>query len=411
MSDPEDGDALFRKLFPIQAAGGAVTLEYGGTAYVSYETVVMLRLVVGGEVREENVKFNEYAFGAPERLAAFLTATSRVLGRNPDPAAFANCKPRDLFQPFVAQLTATTVEEFEAVLLEPSCLGWLVTGDDPPSACLARLDEVCREMFPMKAENDIASLEYVELTLIGASLRIVIRLVVWDLDPATSVMSIRDVKEQEVYFGALDSHEPARTRALLEGMRRVMARALLAPEIETLMPHDLFRGDVLKLKTAVTADDFAKALSARSRLGKLLASSGPAAPTTPPVTTPEELATVCAETFPMRTTDGKATLDFVEATTDGMNLRIVLRLSSSLDASVKEETCGLMAVGAYDRGRVHALLAGTRMTFADVAASKLARAQPSDLLVSELLAKPKTTTETEFAKALRTKPRLGRFLA
>ncbi len=395
-------------MFPIQAAGGAVTLEYGGTAYVSYQSVVILRLVTGGEVREESLAFDEYAFGTLERVAAFLTAFSRVLGNCADQAVFAKCKPSDLFQPFVAESDAETAEEFERALLEP--LAWLVAGGDPPSAALVRLDELCREIFPMKAENDLASLEYVNLTLVGPSLRIVLRLVVWDLDDATSNMSIRDVKEQEVYWGALGSHVPARTRALLEGMRRVMARALMGP-VETLMPHDLFRADVLKLKTVVTADDFAKALSARSRLGKLIAATEAAVTNTPPLTTPEDLATVCAETFPMRTTDGAATLDFIDATTDGVSLRIVLRLSSSLDGSVKEETCGLMVVGAYERGRVHSLLAGMRMTFADVAASKLARAQPSDLLVSELLAKPNTRTETEFAKALRTKARLGRFLA
>ena len=189
----------------------------------------------------------------------------------------------------------------------------------------------------------------------------------------------------------------------------MLARALMSPEIETMMPHDLFRGDVLKLKTAVTADDFARALSARSRLGKLIAST--AAPATPPITTPEELATVCAETFPMCTADGVARLDFVEATNDGTSLRIVLRLSSSLDSSVKVESCGLMAVGAYDRGRVRAFLGGMRTTFAGLASSKLARAQPSNLLVTDLFAKPKMTTETDFAKALRTKARLGRFLA
>jgi hypothetical protein len=410
VSDPEDADALFRKLFPIQAAGGAVTLEYGGRSQDLWPSSVILKLV-GAEVREEKIEFDEYTFGSLERATAYLTALSRVLGRVGDPAAFATCKPSELFQTFAAKADAATVEDFEAALVGADYLGWLVAGEDPPSAAIARFDEVCREIFPMKSENDLASLEFVELTHKGSSLRIVLRLVVWDHDAATSVSSIRDIKEQEVYFGSIHDHEPARMRALLEGMQRVLARALMAPEIETLMPHDLFRGDVMKLKTAVTADDFAKALSARSRLGKLLAATEAVAPSnTQPLTTPEDLAAMCAETFPMRTTDGAATLDFVEATTDGMSLRIVLRLSSSLDASVKEETCGLMVVGAYDRGRVHALLAGMRTTFADVVASKLARAQPSDLLVSELLAKPNTRTETEFAKALRTKARLGRYL-
>jgi hypothetical protein len=400
--DVEDPvEARFRAGFPIRA--GAVTLEYAGATYESYQSLVVLKLAVGGEVREEKVAFSQHAYDT-ERVAAFLTALGRVLGRA-GPAAFAQCKPSDLFQFTVLDGPATTPEDFEVELLD--VLGWLLAGGAPPSVVLGRLEEVCREVFPLKAENDLGSLDFVGFTLVGPSLRIVLRLVVWEEDPATGTRSIRDVKEQEVYFGALASHDPARTRALLEGMQAVLARVLATPQVETLMPHDLFRGDVLKLKTATTADDFARALSARSRLGKLLAPGERVAAPTPPLATSAELAALCREMFPMRTSDGAATLELVDATTDGTNLAIVLRLSR--DGRVDEEACGLMVAGAYDRGRIQALLAATRTTFAGLSAAKLARARPSDLLVSALLGRRNTTTEADFARALRTKSRLGRF--
>ena len=149
MSD--DVEARFRAGFPIQA--GAATLEYAGATYESYQTLVVLRLAVGGEVREEKVAFSPQAYDI-ERVAAFLTALGRVLGRAGS-TAFAQCKPSDLFQFTVLDGGATTPEEFEAALLD--ALGWLLADGAPPSVALGRLEEVCREVFPLKAENELVS--------------------------------------------------------------------------------------------------------------------------------------------------------------------------------------------------------------------------------------------------------------
>lgn len=390
MSDDAPHDALFRARFPI--ALGASRLEYDGIAYESWESRATLRLVVGDEVREERIVFDQYAHDA-ERVAAFLTALARVLGRGAA-ASIAQSKPSDLFAAFVLAGRASTVDELEAEL--STHLAWLLAGGDPPSVALARLEEVCRDVFPLKAANELASLEFVGLALVGTSLRMTIRLITWDGEPPV----IRDVKEQELYFGGLADHAPARTRALFEGMQIALARVLEVPAIETLMPHELFRGDVMKLKTCITADDFARALLVKSRLGKFLAAPEVAVAAAGPLATPAELAALCTQVFPMRTAGG-TTLEFVEATSDGTNLSVALRFGGAAEA------CGLAVAGAYDRGRVHALFAATRAVLAELACSEVA--QPSELLFPELLAKRGIRSEADFARALRTKARLGRF--
>ena len=81
------------------------------------------------------------------------------------------------------------------------------------------LQEVFQSVFPIKDFNETASLEFVKYTIdepkysveecmqkgmtYSAPLRVVVRLVVWDTDEEAAVQSIRDVKEQEVYFGEI----------------------------------------------------------------------------------------------------------------------------------------------------------------------------------------------------------------
>jgi DNA-directed RNA polymerase subunit beta len=81
------------------------------------------------------------------------------------------------------------------------------------------LQAVFQSVFPIKDYNETASLEFVGYHFdrpkydvdecrsrgmtFAAPVRVVVRLVIWDKDEATGTQSIRDVKEQEVYFGEI----------------------------------------------------------------------------------------------------------------------------------------------------------------------------------------------------------------
>ncbi|RMG21733.1 MAG: DNA-directed RNA polymerase subunit beta [Deltaproteobacteria bacterium] len=81
------------------------------------------------------------------------------------------------------------------------------------------LQGVFKSVFPIRDFNETSSLEFVSYHLdkpkydvdeclqrgmtYAAPMRVVVRLVVWDKDEETGAVSIRDVKEQEVYFGEI----------------------------------------------------------------------------------------------------------------------------------------------------------------------------------------------------------------
>jgi len=81
------------------------------------------------------------------------------------------------------------------------------------------LQGVFRSVFPIKDFNETASLEFVSYALgepkysveechergmtFAAPLKVTIQLVIWDVDPETGARSIKNVKEQEVYFGEI----------------------------------------------------------------------------------------------------------------------------------------------------------------------------------------------------------------
>jgi len=81
------------------------------------------------------------------------------------------------------------------------------------------LQGVFRSVFPIKDFNETASLEFVGYTLgepkysveechergmtFAAPLKVTIQLVLWDVDAQTGARSIKNVKEQEVYFGEI----------------------------------------------------------------------------------------------------------------------------------------------------------------------------------------------------------------
>ena len=81
------------------------------------------------------------------------------------------------------------------------------------------LESVFRSVFPIEDFNRTASLEYVSYEVgepkydepeclskgltYEAPIRIKVRLVVYDVDEETSNRTIRDIKEQDIYFGTI----------------------------------------------------------------------------------------------------------------------------------------------------------------------------------------------------------------
>src|SRR5512147_881420 len=103
------------------------------------------------------------------------------------------------------------------------------------------LQGVFKSVFPIKDFNETASLEFVSYSLgepkysvqechergmtFAAPLKVTIQLVIWDVDPETGVRSIKNVKEQEVYFGEI----PLMTRHgtfMVNGTERVIVSQL-----------------------------------------------------------------------------------------------------------------------------------------------------------------------------------------
>lgn len=90
---------------------------------------------------------------------------------------------------------------------------------DPEQRIESGLQGVFRSVFPIKDFNETASLEFVSYTLgepkysvdechqrgmtYAAPLKVTIQLVLWDADQRTGARTIKNVKEQEVYFGEI----------------------------------------------------------------------------------------------------------------------------------------------------------------------------------------------------------------
>ena len=103
------------------------------------------------------------------------------------------------------------------------------------------LQGVFKSVFPIRGFTQTASLEFVSYKLdppkytegecrnrgmtYAAPMRVMVRLVVWDIDEATGAQSIRDVKEQEVFFGEV----PLMTQFgtfIINGIERVIVSQL-----------------------------------------------------------------------------------------------------------------------------------------------------------------------------------------
>src|SRR5215467_9484067 len=103
------------------------------------------------------------------------------------------------------------------------------------------LQGVFKSVFPIKDFSETSSLEFVSYNLekpkydvdecrargmtFAAPIKVVIRLVVWDVNEETNVQSIRDVKEQEVYFGEIPLMTDSGT-FIINGTERVIVSQL-----------------------------------------------------------------------------------------------------------------------------------------------------------------------------------------
>src|SRR6187401_2108846 len=103
------------------------------------------------------------------------------------------------------------------------------------------LQGVFKSVFPIRDFNETSSLEFVSYNLekpkydvdecrargmtFAAPIKVVIRLVVWDVNEETGVQSIRDVKEQEVYFGEIPLMTDSGT-FIINGTERVIVSQL-----------------------------------------------------------------------------------------------------------------------------------------------------------------------------------------
>src|SRR5207249_8221135 len=96
---------------------------------------------------------------------------------------------------------------------------FLQKDDTPEQRKDQGLQAVFKSVFPIKDFNETASLEFVSFTLSepkydveechqrgmthAAPLKVTVQLFIWDVDPDSGVRSIKNVKEQEVYFGEI----------------------------------------------------------------------------------------------------------------------------------------------------------------------------------------------------------------
>ena len=136
---------------------------------------------------------------------------------------------------------------------------------------LDQIAAVLREVFPVREGTFAYELANPEQP-VRADGVITIRFIVWDQQGET--MSIRDVKEQELFVfdpALLQGDTPVLEllRGWADAVREVFARA--KPEkLDYLMPHDLAPGDAIRLRRATTAAEYRDAMLKKSRLGKFL---------------------------------------------------------------------------------------------------------------------------------------------
>jgi len=136
----------------------------------------------------------------------------------------------------------TTLEMPDLVELPKKSYTAFLQKDTPPEKRKNfGLQAVFKSVFPIKDFNEDASLEFVEYRLsdpkydidecvqkgltYAATVNLKVRLVVWDRDEETGTQSIRDIKEQEVYFGEIPLMTDSST-FIINGTERVIVSQL-----------------------------------------------------------------------------------------------------------------------------------------------------------------------------------------
>jgi len=134
-------------------------------------------------------------------------------------------------------------------------------------AIVDEVDQVFKATFP--AEGAAGCITYVGVTQPSPEqFNVTMRLIAWEPD----TREIRDVKEQEMWFpiDKLEQRSLVRFTEMLRGMVEVLTRVLAHQDLSSLMPHDLIDFRPLHLSRSHTKDDFVRAYSRRSRLGRYL---------------------------------------------------------------------------------------------------------------------------------------------
>ncbi len=136
----------------------------------------------------------------------------------------------------------TALEMPDLVELPKSSYSAFLQKDVPPEKRKnIGLQQVFNSVFPIKDFNEDASLEFVEYRLgepkydieeclqkgltYAAPMTLKVRLVVYDRDEESGTQSIRDIKEQEVYFGEIPLMTPSST-FIVNGTERVIVNQL-----------------------------------------------------------------------------------------------------------------------------------------------------------------------------------------
>jgi DNA-directed RNA polymerase subunit beta len=120
----------------------------------------------------------------------------------------------------------------------------------------AGLQEIFKSVFPISDYNDLALLEFVSYSFgkpkysatecrergmtYSIPLKVTVRLVTWDIDPDTHSKSIRDIKEQDIYFGEIPMMTPKGTFIINGTERTVVSQMHRSPGV--FFDHDKGKG-------------------------------------------------------------------------------------------------------------------------------------------------------------------------
>ena len=118
------------------------------------------------------------------------------------------------------------------------------------------LQEIFKSVFPISDYNDMALLEFVSYSFgkpkysatecrergmtYSIPLKVTVRLVTWDVDVETSTKSIRDIKEQDIYFGEVPMMTPKGTFIINGTERSVVSQMHRSPGV--FFDHDKGKG-------------------------------------------------------------------------------------------------------------------------------------------------------------------------